>query len=185
MGKSTLAAQARGLGIPVHDADAAVHALMQPDGAAFAAVAENFPDVIVDGKIDRQRLGKMVFTVPEKRKMLEGIIHPLVRAASGKFLRQCHKDRVPICILDIPLLFETGRHRHMDEIITVSAPKMTQHRRVMRRPNMTPEKFLSIVQAQYPDHKKRVKSDHVILSVRGKRHTLGALKRLKKEIANK
>ena len=185
MGKSTLAAQARSLGIPVHDSDAAVHAFMQSGGAAFAKIEKTFPDVVVNGTIDRQKLGKIVFGDPEKRRVLEGIIHPLVRADSQKFIRLATKARHRFCILDIPLLFETGRHRHMDEILTVSAPKFVQRRRVSSRPNMTPEKFISILNAQVPDHKKRVKSDHVILSAQGKRHTLGALKRLKKEIANK
>ena len=179
MGKSVLAAQAKSLGIPVHDADAVVHALMQPNGAAFDAVADHFPEVIVDGMIDRKALGKIVFHDVDKRHVLEGIIHPLVRQSSAFFVSLCRKHRHPFCILDIPLLFETGRDADMDYILCVSAPKFVQKRRVLSRPNMTEEKYNAIVKMQIPDYRKRAHSDRVILTARGKRHTLNALKKLK------
>jgi dephospho-CoA kinase len=183
MGKSTLAAQARALGIPVHDADACVHRLMQPDGVAFDAVQNVFPNAITNGEIDRKKLGKIVFDDSKKRKILESILHPLVRKESGKFIKLARKARHKICILDIPLLFETGRDQDMDEVITVSAPSWVQRRRVLSRDGMTVDKFESILQTQIPDNKKRVRSDHVILSCRGKRHSLNGLKKIKNKHA--
>lgn len=182
MGKSTLAKQARSLGIPVHDADACVHRLMQPDGEAFADIQSQFPEVIEGGVINRQKLGRIVFQDDEKRRLLESIIHPLVRAESARFIAMCQKARHKICILDIPLLFETGRHEDMDAVLTVSAPRFVQKRRVMARDNMTEDKLVAILDKQFPDHKKRAKSDYVILSARGLRHTLGQLRALKQKL---
>lgn len=179
MGKSVLAHQFRSIGVPVHDADACVHKIMNPKGEAFNAVERAFPDVIMNGVIDRKALGKIVFNDPEKRKILEGIIHPLVRARSNHFISMCRKRRMPVCVLDIPLLFETGRDADMDEVLCVSAPKWVQKRRVLARKNMTEDKYKSIVRAQIPDYRKRCLSDHIIISARGKRHTLNAIKRIK------
>ena len=166
----------------MHDADAVVHQLMQPDGAAFNAIQSEFPDVITNGKIDRKALGKIAFFDSEKRAILENIIHPMVRQSSSKFIALCHKHRHAFCILDIPLLFELGRDRDMDYILCVSAPKYVQQRRVLSRSNMTLDKYNAIVKTQTPDYRKRLLSDRVILSTRGKRHTLNALKKLKKDM---
>jgi dephospho-CoA kinase len=179
MGKSVLADQFRSIGVPVHDADAVVHELMRPYGAAFNDIKQAFPDVIIDGKIDRKLLGQIVFNDDKKRELLENILHPLVRASSNHFIAQCRKARAKICVLDIPLLFETGRDMDMDSVICVSAPSWVQKRRVLARPNMTQEKFKSIVSAQIPDYRKRCLSDHIIISARGKRHTLNTIKRIK------
>lgn len=179
MGKSTLAAQWRSLGVSVHDADKIVHQLMHKNGEAFLAVADAFPEVVKDNEIDRKALGKIVFYDVGKREILEKIIHPLVRRSSNHFIALCRKRRDKICILDIPLLFETNRNIDMDEIITVTAPKWIQKRRVLVRKNMTLDKFKSIVKTQFPDYRKRLLSDHVIITARGKRHTLNAIKRIK------
>lgn len=179
MGKSVLADQCRMIGIPVHDADACVHKLMQPDGAAFFAVAEKFPEAVEAGQINRKALGRIVFNNLEKRKILERIIHPLVRREAKKFIRLCEKQRHKICVLDIPLLFETGRYRQVDKIICVSAPRYVQKRRVLARPGMSEEKFNAIVKTQMPDYRKRIKSDYVIISARGRRHTLARLRQIK------
>jgi len=179
MGKSTLAAQCRSLGIAVHDADKTVHQLMQRNGAAFLAVKNEFPEVIKDNKIDRKALGKVVFHDADKREILEKIIHPLVRQSSNHFIAMCRKRRDKMCVLDIPLLFETGRDLDMDEVICVSAPSWVQKRRVLSRKNMTVDKFKAIVKTQLPDYRKRLMSDHVVITARGKRHTLNVIKRIK------
>jgi len=179
MGKSVLAAQWRSIGVAVHDADLVVHQLMQPNGAAFNSVKNIFPQVIVDGKIDRKALGKIVFYDSKKLEILENIIHPLVRQSSNQFVAMCRKHRNKICILDIPLLFETGRDKDMDEILTVSAPTWIQKRRVLSRKNMTPDKFKAIVKMQLPDYRKRKLSDHIVFSAKGKRHSLNAIKKIK------
>ncbi len=179
MGKSVLADQFRSIGVPVHDADAVVHALMKPNGLAFDDIKNAFPDVIINGEIDRKKLGQVVFNDDEKRSILEGILHPLVRQSSNHFIAQCRKRREKICVLDIPLLFETGRDKDVDVTLTVTAPKWVQRRRVLSRKNMTDDKFKSIVKTQMPDYRKRLMSDVVITSARGKRHTLNEIKKLK------
>jgi dephospho-CoA kinase len=179
MGKSVLAMQWHSLGVPVHDSDKIVHQLMQPDGEAFPFVKAIFPEVIINGKIDRKALGNIVFSDNQKRKKLESIIHPMVKASSQRFISVCRKHRKKICILDIPLLFEVGREREVDEIICASAPLWVQKRRVLSRPNMTPEKFKSIAKKQLPDYLKRLRSDVVVLTAKGRRNTLNALKRIK------
>lgn len=179
MGKSVLAAQWKSIGVPVHDADKIVHSLMQPNGAAYSAVKDAFPSAMTGNNVDRKKLGKLVFFDADKRSILESIIHPLVRQSSQFFIQQCRKHRHKLCILDIPLLFETGRNNDMDEIICVTAPKWVQKRRVLSRKNMTEEKFKSIVKTQIPDYRKRLLSDNVVLTARGKRHTLNAIKKIK------
>ncbi|MEP1028454.1 MAG: dephospho-CoA kinase, partial [Alphaproteobacteria bacterium] len=114
MGKSTAAAQLRRLGLPVHDADAAVHALMAPGGAAVAAVDTAFPGVVKNGAVDRQALGGRVFDDDAALKRLEGILHPLVRRSEKAFLAACARRGVPLVVLDIPLLFETGGDARCD-----------------------------------------------------------------------
>jgi dephospho-CoA kinase len=181
MGKSVLADQFRSIGVPVHDADAVVHELMRPYGAAFNDIKQAFPDVIIDGKIDRKLLGQIVFNDDKKRELLENILHPLVRASSNHFIAQCRKARAKICVLDIPLLFETGRDADVDITLSVTAPKWVQRRRVLSRKNMTEDKLKSIVKTQMPDYRKRLLSDHVITSAKGRRHTLNEVKRIKQE----
>lgn len=179
MGKSVLATQWRMLGVPVHDADAVVHKLMKSNGVAFATVALHFPDVIENGLINRKKLGQIVFHDAAKRKILENIIHPFVRKSSAKFIQNCRRHRAKLCILDIPLLFETGRHADMDDIITVTAPQWVQRRRVLKRPNMTDDKYKAIVKTQIPDYRKRILSDDVVFTARGRRHSLNAIKKIK------
>ena len=179
MGKSVLADQCRFLNIPVHDADQVVHALLQPKGAAFKPVSVAFPNVIINGEIDRKALGRIVFQDIKKRRLLESIMHPLVRQSSDAFVALCRKRREKLCILDIPLLFETGRDQDMHQIICTTAPAWIQKRRVLSRAGMTEEKFKQIKNAQIPDLYKRLQSDYIIRSCRGKRYTLNALKALK------
>ena len=105
MGKSVAARQWQSLGVPVHDADAAVHRLLEPKGKAFPLVKKAFPSCIIDGAIDRKLLGQIIFHDPVKRKILEDILHPLVRENSHKFIEACRRRREPVCVLDIPLEF--------------------------------------------------------------------------------
>ena len=179
MGKSVLASQWRSIGVPVYDADKNVHELMQPNGLAFNAVTKLFPSVIENGKINRKKLGEIVFNDKEKLKSLEAIIHPLTYKSSKDFIKKCRQNRKKICVLDIPLLFELGRENTVNEILCVTAPAYTQQRRVLSRPNMTHDKFKSIVRSQIPDYRKRILSDHVVITARGKRHTLNQIKRIK------
>jgi len=175
MGKSTAAAVLRRLGLPVHDADAAVHRLMERGGAAVAAVAAAFPGVEVEGRIDRARLGAQVLGDDAALKRLEGILHPLVRAEARAFLAKQARLHRPLAVLDIPLLYETGGDKLCDAVIVVSAPAMIQRARVLRRPGMTEEKMQAILARQLPDAEKRRRADFVVQTGLTKGHSLRQL----------
>jgi dephospho-CoA kinase len=173
MGKSTAAAAFRRLGLPVHDADAAVRRLMGPGGKAVDAVAGAFPGVRgADGGIDHAVLGDRVFGDAQALARLEGLLHPLVRADETAFLKRCARRREPVVVLDIPLLFETGAEARCDAVVVVSAPERVQRRRVLRRPAMTEEKLAAILARQTPDREKRRRADFVVLTGLGRNHSL-------------
>ena len=167
MGKSTTAQFFRDAGIPVHDADAVVHHLYETD--AVAPVGALFPDVVDDGKIDRRRLGTYVLDTKnaENMKKLEAIIHPMVRDAEIVFRKKSEDAGAKLAILDIPLLFETGRDQAMDGVIVVTAPEDVQKKRVLARPDMSETKFQSILARQTPDLEKRERADFVIDTSKG------------------
>jgi dephospho-CoA kinase len=175
MGKSTAAAVLRRLGLPVHDADAAVHRLMQPGGAAVAAVEAAFPGVVVDGAVDRKRLGARVLDDDAAMKRLEAILHPMVRAEARAFLAKQARLRRPLAVLDIPLLYETGGERLCDAVIVVTAPPAVQRARVLRRPGMTEDKMRAVLARQMPDAEKRRRADFVVQTGLGKQHSLRQL----------
>ncbi len=177
MGKSSAARQLRRLGLPIHDADAAIHRLYAPKGKAFAAVAERFPAAIVNGRVDRQKLGQLVFGKPEELKALERILHPLVRRESLAFLQRQARRRQKLVVLDIPLLYETGGEANCDYVVTVSAPGFLQRQRALLRPGMTPAKLDGILARQTPDAEKRRRADCVVPSGNGFGFALRHLKR--------
>ncbi len=184
MGKSTAAAMLRRLGLPVHDADAAVHRLMARGGAAVADVSAAFPGVEKDGAIDRGLLGVRVLDDDAAMKRLEAILHPLVRAEARRFLAKQARQRRPLAVLDIPLLYETGGDRLCDAVIVVSAPPYIQRVRVLRRPGMSEAKFRAILRRQMPDAEKRRRADFVVQTGLNKAHSLrqlAAIVRLLKE----
>lgn len=162
MGKSTAAAMFRYLGVPVHDADATNHLLMAPGGPAFDQVISAFPEVLRDGRIDRQMLGKIAFGDGRALKKLESILHPLIRAAEIRFLRSQRMLGRKLVVLDIPLLYETGGEKRCDIVAVVSAPGFIQRQRVLARQGMTDEKFSAILSKQMPDMEKRKRADYVI-----------------------
>ncbi|HSI40472.1 MAG TPA: dephospho-CoA kinase [Xanthobacteraceae bacterium] len=165
MGKSTTAGLFRELGVPVHDADAAVHEIYGAEGVAPVEAA--FPGVAVEGRIDRGLLGARVLGDDAAMKRLETIVHPLVRAREAAFLEQARRDGAPIAVLDIPLLYETGAESRVDAVVVVSAPESVQRERVLARPGMTEEKFAAILSRQVPDSEKRRRADHIIDTSRG------------------
>ena len=155
MGKSTAARMLRHMGVPVYDADAAVHALQAPGGAALPPIEAAFPGVVKNGVLDRQALGARVFGNKEALRRLEAIVHPLVAQKQRTFLRRAAQRGVPLVVLDIPLLFEGRGERRVDATLVVTAPLFLQRRRVLGRPGMTPEKFAGILRQQLPDRTKR------------------------------
>lgn len=162
MGKSTTAALFAEEGVPVYDADAQVHALYEPGGAAVAPVSEAFPGVEHEGAINRDQLSKAVMGKPDELRKLERIVHPLVRKAQTDFVTRHLGDGAKIVVLDIPLLLEGGGERYCDAVVVVSAPAEIQHARVMARPGMTQEKLDQILAKQMPDAEKRKKADFIV-----------------------
>lgn len=161
MGKSEVARICRDMGFSVHDADAAVHALYASERGK-AALRSHFPHAVTDEGIDRARLSAIVTADPEKLKLLESIVHPLLRDAEQAFLRKAESDGAALAILDIPLLFETRRDREMDVTIVVSAPAAIQRQRALQRPGMSEGKLAAILARQMPDAEKRSRADFVI-----------------------
>jgi dephospho-CoA kinase len=165
MGKSATAAIFRRLGVPVHDADAAVHALYR--GAAAPLIEAAFPGTVTAGVVDRPALGRVVLGSPERLKQLESIVHPLVGAQEEAFLARAAVVRASVAVLDIPLLLETGAQGRCDAVLVVSAPGSVQEERVLARPDMTREKFEAIRLKQMPDGEKRRRAHFLVETGRG------------------
>lgn len=185
MGKSETTKMFASLGVPVYDADAAVHALYAAGGAAVEPIGEAFPGVIKNGAIDRDELGKRVLGVPEELKRLEAIIHPLVGLSQLEFLQDADKSGAHMVVLDIPLLFETGGESRVDVSVVVSAPANLQRKRVLARPGMTEEKFEAILAKQVPDAEKREKADFIVDSSRGLEPAREDVKRIVEALADR
>lgn len=160
MGKSTAAAMFTDEGIPVHDADRAVHELYE--GRAAPLVEAAFPGTVTGGRVDRDKLSRYVVGKPDAMKRLEEIVHPLVREEEQRFLQAARENGAKLAVLDIPLLFETGRDKDMDAIIVVTADASIQRQRVLERAGMTEEKFKAILARQTPDAEKRARADYLI-----------------------
>lgn len=165
MGKSTTADLFRAAGVPVHDADATVHALYA--GEAVAPIEAAFPGTTVDGRVDRAVLGARVLGDDAAVKRLEAIVHPLVRAAELRFLGDETAKGRAVVVLDIPLLFETRGETRVDAVVTVTAPAEVQRARVLVRPGMTEAKFGQILARQIPDAEKRRRSHFLVDTARG------------------
>lgn len=165
MGKSAVAAMMRGAGVPVFDADAAVHALQAPGSALLPAIEAAFPGTTGPEGVRRQELGARVFGDAAALKRLEAIMHPAVAAMRQAFLIEHGGES--LVVFDIPLLYEKGHERNgggngLDAVVVVSAPAEMQRARVLARPGMTAEKFAQILALQVPDAEKRARADHVI-----------------------
>jgi dephospho-CoA kinase len=160
MGKSTTASFFAEAGVPVHDSDAAVHRLYQGD--AVVPVEAAFPGSAVDGKIDRTKLAAQLIGKPDAIKRLEAIVHPLVRAATQRFVQGQAAKGARVILLDIPLLFETAGEKNVDAIVVVSSPPEVQRARVLARPGMTAEKLDALLARQMPDAEKRARAHFVV-----------------------
>ena len=160
MGKSTVSAMFRAAGVPVFDADAAVHELQGPDGALLPMIEHAFPGTTGPQGVDRVKLGAAVFGDPAKLEKLEAIVHPAVGAMRAGFLEE-NTDQ-SLIVFDVPLLFEKGGFDMIDAVAVVSAPVEEQRARVLARPGMTEEKFAQIMAIQVPDAEKRARADYVI-----------------------
>mgnify|MGYP000116612175 CR=1 FL=1 len=160
MGKSAVAAMFYGLGVPVFDADAAVHQLQGPQGALLPQIEAAFPGTTGPQGVDRGKLGAAVFGDRDALARLEAIVHPAVAAMRRQFLAD--NAAQPLVVFDIPLLFEKGGAEQVDAVVVVSASAEAQRARVLARPGMTVEKFEKILALQVPDADKRARADFVI-----------------------
>lgn len=160
MGKSTVAAMFLDAGVPVFDADAEVRAMQGPDGSLLGAIERAFPGSTGAEGVNRDALGKQVFADHDALARLEAIIHPAVAAKRQDFLQD--NGGATLVLFDIPLLFEKGGHTQVDHVVVVSAPEDIQRNRVLKRLDMTPEKFAHILSLQTPDAEKRARADFII-----------------------
>jgi dephospho-CoA kinase len=176
MGKTETAKMFAALGVPVCDSDMVVHRLYEEGGAAVAPVARVFPDAVKNGRVDRARLAAALAADPAGFERLEAIVHPLVRAEQKLFLDRCRRENAQLAVLDIPLLFETGRDRDVDRIVVVSAPAEMQKARAMMRPGMTEEKLASLLARQMPDSEKRARAHFVVDSGHGRDHAFAQVR---------
>lgn len=182
MGKSTLARMCRYQKIPVFDADKEVHRLFQKNSRLIEEIGSLFPEAVQDGKVDRRKLGKIVFASPEKRHILESIVHPLIAEGRRRFLIKCRNIGQKLVVLDIPLLFEVGLENECDFILCADAPDSLQKQRVMRRKGMTEEVFNQIKQIQVPNIEKRQRADFLVQTGAGYRYTWESLAHLFKKL---
>lgn len=180
MGKSAVAAMFQGLGVPVFDADKAVHELQGPGGACLAPIERAFPGTTGAQGVDRQKLGAAVFGNPEALRLLESIVHPEVAEMRRTFLAD--NADAPLIVFDIPLLFEKTGNHGLDAVLVVSAPPEAQRARVLARPGMSEDKFAKILALQVPDAEKRARADYVIDTGTSLAETRHAVQRLVNEI---
>ncbi|PLK27217.1 dephospho-CoA kinase [Novosphingobium sp. TH158] len=183
MGKSAVAAMFQGLGVPVFDADKAVHELQGPGGALLGPIEEAFPGTTGPQGVDRQKLGAAVFGNDAELRRLEKIVHPAVAAMRAQFLKDMAHE--PLVVFDIPLLFEKGGNAGVDAVLVVSAGPEAQRARVLARPGMTEEKFEKILGLQVPDAEKRQRADFVIDTGVSLAETRHAVQRLVHSILDK
>ncbi len=167
MGKSATAQMFQDLGIPVYDADAAVHRLYEKGGPAAAFIEQAFPGTTHDGAVDRAKLSQAVVGRPEALAKLEQIIHPLVAKDRERFTAKAKQNNAPLVVYDIPLLFEKGGDKTVDYILVVSVPVDVQRARVLNRKGMTEKKLNALLATQVPDAEKRARADFIIETHRG------------------
>ena len=170
MGKTETARLFAAEGIPVHDADAAIHKLYGPGGAAVTKIAQAFPGTVRNGMVDRAALSACVTADPAALKKLEELVHPLVTAERESFLNDAAERGEAIVLLDIPLLFETGAEAGLDAVVVVSAPAAVQRARALSRSGMTAEKFETLLARQLPDVDKRAKAHFLVVTDQGMDH---------------
>jgi dephospho-CoA kinase len=165
MGKSTTAKLFEEAGVPVYDADAAVHKVYQ--GEAGPAIEAAFPGTTVDGKVDRAKLSAKVLHDPAAIRQLEQIVHPMLGASRKKFLDDAERSGAPVVVMDVPLLFETGGEKRVDAVVVVTTSSEIQRERILARGTMTHEALDAILARQLPDAEKRARADFVVDTSRG------------------
>ena len=162
MGKSTISGHFKAMGFLVFDSDAIVHKLYSVGGGAVDPISKVFPSAVVDGVVNRSILSKMIADDGSILKVLENIVYPLVVAERQKFYKTANDEGHFLVVYDIPMLLENPTHQEVDYVVVVTASADTQRTRVMKRPGMTEDKFLMILNKQLPDAKKRELADFIV-----------------------
>lgn len=180
MGKSTTAKLFAEAGVPVYDADAAVHQLYE--GEAAPAIEAAFPGTTVNGRVDRPKLSARVVHDPAAIKQLEQIVHPMLGASRQKFFADAEAARAPVVVLDIPLLFETGGEKRVDAVVVVSTSPELQRERVLARGTMDEAKLDAIIAKQTPDAEKRKRADFVVDTSHGLEPVRAQIKHILAEV---
>ena len=181
MGKSTTAKLFEEAGVPVYDADATVHKVYQ--GEAAPAIEAAFPGTTVDGKVDRAKLSAKVLHDPAAIRQLEQIVHPMLGASRQKFLDDAERSGVPVVVMDIPLLFETGGEKRVDAVVVVTTSSEVQRERILARGTMTNEALDAILARQLPDAEKRQRADFVVDTSHGLEPVRAAIRDILAEVA--
>lgn len=182
MGKTTVSAMAQRLRIPVFDSDAVSRSATANGGPALGALSREFPGLVANGTLDRVKLGQTVFSDEKKLRVLESIIHPIVRRERKNFLLKATRGRRKTVVLDIPLLFEVGAQRECDVVFVVTAPAFLQRQRVLARPGMTESKLDDILRRQMPSARKCAAADFTLFSGQGRAVTFRQLRRALKAV---
>lgn len=181
MGKSTTAKLFAEAGVPVYDADAAVHKIYE--GEAAPAIEAAFPGTTVDGKVDRNKLSARVVRDPAAMRQLEQIVHPLLGASRQKFLDDAERSGALVAVVDVPLLFETGGEKRVDAVVVVTTSPELQRERILTRDNMTGEKLDAILARQLPDAEKRKRADFVVDTSHGLEPVRAQIRDILREVA--
>ncbi|HUF55799.1 MAG TPA: dephospho-CoA kinase [Thermohalobaculum sp.] len=167
MGKSTTASLFADEGVPVWDADAAVHRLYGPGAAGAQAIAALAADAVGEAGVDRARLRAAIVARPGLLAEIEAAVHPLVAKDRAEFLEQAEREGAPAALCDIPLLYETGGETGFDAVVAVTAPAEVQRARVLERPGMDEASLAAVLARQVPDAEKRARADYVVDTSRG------------------
>jgi dephospho-CoA kinase len=176
MGKTETAKMFASLGVPVCDSDTIVHALYNKGGAAVEPIGAAFPGAVIHDHVDRARLAAALAADPSGFERLEAIVHPMVRNEQQRFLERCREEGARLAVLDIPLLFETGRDRDVDRVVVVTASPDIQKSRAMQRPGMTERKFKALLDRQLPDAEKRARADFIVDSSKDLDHAFAQVR---------
>ncbi len=183
-GKSTVAEMMRELGAEVVDADEATHAVYEPGNPGFDAVVREFGDAYVDGgRIDRSRLGELVFRDDDARRRLNSIVHPLVRDWMAQRTAEAAERGAEVVVQDVPLLFENGLERLFSSVVLVYVPEEVQVERLVSGRGFAPERARAMIAAQMPIENKRGLAHHVINNSGTREETQAQVKAVWKQLA--
>jgi dephospho-CoA kinase len=184
-GKSTVAEMFRELGAVVVDADEASHAVYEPQTPGFDAVVEAFGrDYVRDGRIDRARLGELVFSDEDARRRLNAIVHPLVREWMAERTAEADARGADVVIHDVPLLFESGLQSIYADVVLVHVPHALQLRRLVDGRGLGQDRARAIIESQMPIDEKRGLAQHVIDNSDGRERTREQVEKIWAEVSS-